>query len=165
MKKILMITHCYPRSDRDSTGVFVKDWEEMIREGGYAVDVLVCEGLAGRLQKWTQVVQALTAVPKYLWLSIRAAGGADLVMGHWLFPGGVLAVLAGLLRRKPVHLVLYGDPFIIETNRFVRWIARMVLNLPERICVHVICTPCLKIIRKIYGGRLALTYPPSRVIP
>ena len=163
MKKILVFTHCYPRDERDSAGVFVKDWVEMVREGGYPVELFLCGGMSGELRSWWMVVKAAGMFPRYVWSGIRAARKADLLAAHWLFPSGVLAILAGGIRRKPVYLVLHGDPFLIERNRLVRFVARLVLRFAD--CVQVVSTPCLKIVKKIYSGRTVMAPMPTKVIP
>jgi hypothetical protein len=60
---------------------------------------------------------------------------------------------------------MHAEPFVIAKRRWVRVIAKMILNLPARVTVQVVSTPCRKIVEQIYRGRLVVAPMPCRLIP
>lgn len=61
----------------------------------------------------------------------------DIVHGHYLFPAGLVAVLAGKFKKKPVYVTAHGsDVFCLyKRNKFMRPVIKYVLKHADKVLV------------------------------
>lgn len=64
--------------------------------------------------------------------TIRHAGRADVIHAHWWIPSGLVAVIAGRLRRTPVVVHVHGTDAAM-TKGPLRWPARWVLRRADAV--------------------------------
>jgi hypothetical protein len=81
----------------------------------------------------------------------------DLIAAHWLWPAGVLGAFYSFWSRKPLYLVLYGDPYMIEKHWWVRIPAWFICKQAKTI--QVISTPCYEIMSKFCGKEKLVLLP------
>lgn len=125
--RILVITSSIPRFTGDIAGQFVSEHAEVLRAAGHSVDVLAWaegdetstdaawvryskkprglffgaggpENLEAHPSRALFAPQALGAMLKE---ALRRGQAADLIIGHWLIPGGLVARYAAKILDKP----------------------------------------------------------------
>jgi hypothetical protein len=81
----------------------------------------------------------------------------DIIAAHWIFPSGLIACILSFLTRKPLYLVFYGDPYMIEKYWWVRIPAWFICKRAKKI--QVISTPCYNIMYKFCGKEKLVLLP------
>lgn len=126
MSNILIITKHYPDGERDPSGVFVQTWGHMLAHNTRTV---------------------VTSRPGWMRQLLRWVRETDLVAAHWLWPAGYVALAVSLVLRVPLVVVLYGDPFMLQRHRWIRWAAWPILKRAKTI--QVISGPCAQIMEDL----------------
>jgi glycosyltransferase involved in cell wall biosynthesis len=127
--RALCITSSYPRDAADIAGLFVEEFCDTLTEGGIDVDVASWsdrgQGIKGRVTRVRyapapletlfyeagapenldrhplRIVLALPAMLAMLVHVLRTARRYDVLIGHWLLPGGLVARVAGRWTATP----------------------------------------------------------------
>lgn len=131
---ILVVTSSFPRFEADSSGKFVREHTNLLENAGHTVRILTWADSSrtvkdprvesiryapGRYQKLFFQAGAPENLRDHPWLYalvpmallamfaaiLRHMSWADLVIGHWIVPAGLLARLAGRLTRTPSLIV------------------------------------------------------------
>ncbi|MRR13121.1 hypothetical protein EG835_11840, partial [bacterium] len=101
--RILFVSNVYPNATDPAVGVFVRRQADALARSGARLRLAVNRD---------QRRGALRAAAKYPWLSlramIRALAGADVVVGHYLYPTAIIARMAAAIARCPYVLIAHG---------------------------------------------------------
>lgn len=89
-----------------------------------------------RRRPWL-LVQLPFLVGAMTWRAVTIAHGFDVLHGHWLYPGGLAAVIAGGINRLPVIVTSHGgDLGLAKRSVLLRWLSRRV-SLAAARCIGV----------------------------
>ena len=94
----------------------------------------------GSMYREATGLKSLLVVPMILCLTVamvrQLRNENSVAYGHWWVPGGLVAVIAAALTRRPTVLHLHGSDAAITTTKTRRMVASVVMRLAD-ICVSV----------------------------
>ncbi|MDP6209156.1 MAG: glycosyltransferase, partial [Roseibacillus sp.] len=148
--KAILVSSSFPQSAEDYGGRFIAQAATDLSQRGWQIRVLGPPGewaphgierlsysSPGGLLDGTGAPDALQSQPIGGWASaaattacalasgLRASRPDELIIGHWLVPGGLVAVAMGKKTGAPVHLYAHGsDVGLLETLPLGRTLAR-----------------------------------------
>jgi len=170
--RIVVLTSSYPRFAGDIAGIFVAEHVALLRLAGHDVDVLTWAssgpaaqegveyvryapdalqtlfygaGAPENLQTPAKALLVPQAMAAMLRAGLKAARGADLVIGHWLVPSGLIARQIGQQLQIP-SLVIGHSGGVHALARLPKSAGR---RLAQRICAGPLTLPSLPLKAKL----------------
>ena len=160
-KVICIVTHLYPIDNRDYKGGFVRELAISLCDKGYEVHIVTPRRLNAlkkekingvyihRFSYWgySKGVQLgkLKGTPVFLLGTLVLSGimecakvvikcRANIIHAYWVVPGGLIAMISGLLTNRPVVATAAGsDLNTASRNRIYQLLIRLTLNGIDRL--------------------------------
>lgn len=113
--KVLVITHCYPKDERDNAGVWIKQlWGDQ-DSSVFDATVLHIPKIPRNIFKWLKEIKKINP---------------DVIVAYWVMPAGVLAFLSG---RKYILNIVGTDLYKLAGNRLLRVLLTPVIENADRL--------------------------------
>ena len=106
MKKILVLSNMYPTKEHPTFGIFVKNQVESLQAHGNEIDVIVNTNPdKGKVNVLSKYIKWFLSFLKYL---LKNMNRISLIHVHYVFPTGILALIAKKLLKIPYVVTSHG---------------------------------------------------------